>query len=227
DCGLFGWPPDVPFQNLSGIKTKQLRRLLSLWNAGTLRIAKLTEEQRAQAAVDPTAFLPNTALRAPSPPPSPENAPRIVPLVLHPVDFHDLSQRPASASVSSGSAPTVLTTTAPSKKRKRKQRCDTKRARKRRLRYGHGVKSAEYVYDAAVARLDDGGQSGSEPALMPFREALSDDYIEEFSDVAMEVGDDSEEFTEPEPEQENDIESVSESCMLGERSEVDEVEDEE
>ncbi|KAI0694482.1 hypothetical protein C8T65DRAFT_759387 [Cerioporus squamosus] len=46
DCGLFGWPPDVPFQNLSGMKTKQLRRLLSLWNAGTLRVAKLT--RRAQ-----------------------------------------------------------------------------------------------------------------------------------------------------------------------------------
>ncbi|KAI0688523.1 hypothetical protein C8T65DRAFT_746545 [Cerioporus squamosus] len=71
DCGLFGWPPDVPFQNLSGMKTKQLRRLLSLWNAGTLRIAKLTDEQRAQAAADPTTILPNASLQAPSPPAAP------------------------------------------------------------------------------------------------------------------------------------------------------------
>ncbi|RDX41109.1 hypothetical protein OH76DRAFT_1423309 [Lentinus brumalis] len=218
DCGLFGWPPDIPFQCLSRIKTEPLRKLLRLWNAGELRIAKLTDEQRAQAAVDPTAFLPNTTLRPPSPPPPAEHVLRVVPLVLHPVDFHDLSQRPADDP--SGSAPAVLTTTVPSKKRKRKQRCDIKRARTRARRYGLGVKSPEYVYDAADP------ESGFERVAMPFCEALSDDYVEEFPGVVTEVEDDIEQFTEPEPE-EDEIESASESWMLGERSEVDEMEDNE
>ncbi|TFK77930.1 hypothetical protein K466DRAFT_592960 [Polyporus arcularius HHB13444] len=202
DCGLFGWPPDIPFQCLNRIKTEPLRRLLRMWKTGELRIVKLTDEQRAHAAVDPAAFLPNTTLRAPSPPPPSADALRVVPLVLHPVDFHDLSQRPATEST-----PAVLTTTAPPKKRKRKQRCDIKRARKRRLRYGLGVKSPEYVYDAAVPEADD--ESELERAGMPFCEALSDDYVEEFPDVAAE----------------DESESGSERWMVGERLEVDEDED--
>ncbi len=207
-CGLRGWPPEIPFQNLSDIgKTKPLKKLLTCWKDGTLCIFKLSDEERARAADDPRSFLPNPTLRASRSPRTHsdvEDVVRVVPLVLHPVDFHELSQPSASSS------PPALTTTARPPKRKRKQRSDIKLPRKRKMRNSTGVKSREYVYDTD-------GDDEFIPDVKRFREALSDDYVEEFPEVAVaeEVEEDIEEFTEPEREPEDEIESATETWMLG------------
>ena len=238
-CGLEGWPRDIPFQNPSYFgKSTPLEKLVKLWKEGTLRIVKLSEEERARATQDPESFLPNTALRpalTPSPKPADE-AVRVIPLVFHPADFHELSQ-PSSSADTSSHTPLILTTTALPVKRKRKQRCDTKLARTRALYYGRGVKSQEYVYDA-----EDEDDLGPDPKR--FREALSDNYIEEFPEAEVEAvvedeieefpetaaaedGEetvsDIEQFTDVEDEEEDEIESASEDWLLGEDS--DEVED--
>ncbi len=221
-CGLKGWPQDIPFQNLSNIRSKSLAQLVEAWKNGTLRIVKLTEDERAQAIADPKSVLPNTTLR-PTPPPSPETRERVVPLVFHPADFHDLSQ--PSAAGTSTSALRAMTTTARPAKRKRKQRSDIKLARSRKLYYGRGVKSAEYVYEELS-----GGES--EPDAKRFCEALSDDVVEEFpveaadeveGEVEGDVEDEIEEFSESEGE-EDAIESATESWMLGEGSDAVEAE---
>ncbi|RDX49529.1 hypothetical protein OH76DRAFT_537104 [Lentinus brumalis] len=211
-CGMRGWPPDIPFQNPGYFgKTEPLEILVDLWHKGTLRIVKLTDDECAQAAADPKSVLPNTTL-TPTPRPRAETPERVVPLVFHPFDFHELSQ-PSAASTSS-STPLVLTTTARPPKRKRKQRCDTKLSRTRKLHYGRGVKSREYVYD------EESGGEAADPNPKRFCEALSDDFVEEIPAAVADVEgeDEIEEFTEAEPEQEDEIESASESWALGEGS---------
>ncbi|RDX39405.1 hypothetical protein OH76DRAFT_1301830, partial [Lentinus brumalis] len=53
-CGMRGWPPDIPFQNLGDFgKTEPLEILVGLWLSGTLRIVKLSDDECAQAAADP------------------------------------------------------------------------------------------------------------------------------------------------------------------------------
>lgn len=228
-CGMTGWPSHIPFQNLGLFgQAALLKELLDLWMKGTLRIVKLTDDECAQAAVNPESVLPNTTLQ-PTPPHPRTPETRVIPLVFHPVNLHELSQPSTARTSESTSAPRVLTTTAPPPKRKRKQRCDTKLARTRtNLRYGRGVKSREYVYDG-----ESGGESEPDPKCFRFCEALSDDVIEEFpaegaAAVESEVEDDIEEFTETEAkeeeEDEDEIESASESWMFGEESDGVEVE---
>lgn len=192
------WPGEIPFMNPSELKggVRPLRRLLGLWKTGVLQLVKVTDEDRKRAAHDPRSLLPNPSFPMRSKT-SDEHKPYVVPLVFHPVDFHELS-RPTVAK--SGTFNALI----PSKpaKRPREQRGDFKRPRcrpvtgRRPRASQRGVISPLYVYEAASDPESDIESDPEEPAHKRLRAALSDDYVEEFTEV------------EAEPEAESDEESI-------------------
>ena len=140
-CGLFGWPPDLAFQNLSSLGggTVPLKRLRKLWLKGELRLVKLTDADRTKAINDARSFLPNPHLRPTKKPRlerQAETVPSAMQHVLHPYDLHDVSNAAFSPS--------------PAPEHGRRQRRDTKRPHTRALRYARGVQTPAYVYEAPV-----------------------------------------------------------------------------
>lgn len=189
DCKFNGgWPREIPFMNPSDLKggVLPLRRLLSLWKTGVLRIVRVTDEDRRRAQHDRRTLLPNPSLptrdKSKS---SNKHKPHVVPLVFHPVDFHELSRPPGTKSAHSD----ALIACTPAK-RPREQHGDFNRPRCRRVtgrrpRPGHrGVISPQYVYEAASDAEEDIESDGEEPEreYKRLRVALSDDYIEEYTD---------------------------------------------
>ena len=51
---LVGWPPDIPFQNLSNIRggVSTLTHLEHLWESGILRFVRITEDERMAASLN-------------------------------------------------------------------------------------------------------------------------------------------------------------------------------
>ncbi|KAM5536720.1 hypothetical protein V8D89_009650 [Ganoderma adspersum] len=100
---LDGWPPDIPFANLSDIKggIRTLRILRDLHQAGKLKFIRAPPDVRARALHDPESVLPHVMAAAALPP---------LPLTLHPLRFdisrfQDLLPRPQLAAPSSSSSP--------------------------------------------------------------------------------------------------------------------------
>ncbi|KAI0350728.1 hypothetical protein OH77DRAFT_1386981, partial [Trametes cingulata] len=57
---LVGWPPNIPFVNLSCLPggVLPLLKLRAAWNASTLRFEPATREDRAKAAYNPASIDP-------------------------------------------------------------------------------------------------------------------------------------------------------------------------
>ena len=174
-----GWPEEVPFANPSSLEggVTPLRRLLDLWKRGILKIVVVDAEDLERAKNNPSSMLPNAP---PHQNPSPhEAAPRAAPLVLHPVDFHDLSRPPLADTAAFG----TLTTTAPVNQPRRTRRDQNKAHHRpvtgRRPRASlRGLRSAEYVYEALDEREAMEGTSRLEPQSKRLRVALTDEFVE-------------------------------------------------
>ena len=227
-CGVEGWPRRWPFQNLSSLRGGciPLREIRDALVSGTLRIFKLTDEQLAEARVNPERFLPNPTLHAQPLDSHRRETYRVIPLVLHPLDLspisHPLSSDPASESLPepgpSSVASPLIRIVSGHKTVPRRQRRDIKKRRRqpvtnpddrppRRTRRRLGVQTPEYVYDPVPGPSQpeegkderDGMVSGAVP---------SDDYIECFTEV------------ETQSEVESEIESATESWACGSQSEI-------
>ncbi len=233
-CGVEHWPQRWPFKNLSSIKggCEPLREIRDALVSGELRIVKLTDEQLAEARANPESFLPNPTLRSgPDEPPRAETY-HVIPLVLHPYDLSPISNplssepssevdpEPASEPGPSSIASPLIRIVSGPESVPRRQRRDIKKRRRRPVtnpddrpprRRRVGVQTAEYVYDPAPVPVPGPSEAKNEhedPYDMPSGSALSDDYVEC--------------FTEPgtPSEAESEVESVTESWAFGSRSEI-------
>ncbi|PIL26685.1 hypothetical protein GSI_11212 [Ganoderma sinense ZZ0214-1] len=234
-CGVEGWPRSVPFKNLSSILggCAPLEEILDALVSGTLRIVKLTDEQLAEARVNPESFLPNPTLRSEPAKPRKRETYHVVPLVLHPLDLRPISHPHASeplsdvddsgpagsAELSASSVASPLIRIAPGPETvPRRQRRDIKKRRRRPVtnpddrpprRRRLGVQTPEYVYDA-VPGSTTAGEEREDTYSVPLGSAPSDDYVECFT----------ERLGGTASEAESEIESATESWACGSRSEI-------